>query len=263
MVNPRKTLVVVTRAHEHFYANQVNSIHSWSLLVQPYNRGTTPAILYGLMRIRELDPRALVSFFPSDHYFTQVDALTAQVNAAFETAESRPGLVVLLGITPNHPEVEYGWIEPGARLRGQYSVFHVNRFWEKPSLSLAARLMMRGCLWNSFVMVGRIDSFLGMIQRALPNLVSAFESIQKTFFTGAEREALLDLYSGIRASNFSEEVLSARPCELAVLSAGNLGWSDLGDSTRVLSVLRRNGICPGWSAKQQRVRQLARLAAGG
>ena len=43
MVSPRRTLVVVTRTHERFYADQVTSLHSLSVLVQPCNRGTTPS----------------------------------------------------------------------------------------------------------------------------------------------------------------------------------------------------------------------------
>lgn len=246
MVSPRRTLVVVTRTHERFYADQVTSLHSLSLLVQPYNRGTTPAIIYSLLRIRQLDPDAVAAFFPSDHYFADDEGLIAPVNSAFETAESGSRQVALLGITPNHPEVQYGWVEPGAPLLNHASTFHVSRFWEKPSLEIASILMARGCLWNSFVMIARVDSFLSLIRRALPALVCSFETVQPAFFTGAEREALLDFYSGIPESNFSEEVLSTQSSELAVLPAGNLGWSDLGDTARVLSVLKRKGVQPEW-----------------
>ena len=38
--------------------------------------------------------------------------------------------------------------------------------------------------------------------------------------------------------SFSQEVLSARPCDLAVIRARSLGWSDLGEPERVSSVLR-------------------------
>lgn len=71
-------------------------------------------------------------------------------------------------------------------------------------------------------MVGRVDCFLSLIRRTLPDLARSVESIEPAFFTGAEREALLDLYSGITATNFSETVLSAGPYGLAVLSAGDL-----------------------------------------
>jgi len=160
-------------------------------------------------------------------------------------------MVILLGITPEAPEVEYGWIEPGISLGIPVpnSVCRVIRFWEKPSAMLASVLMKRGCLWNSFVMVGRVQAFLKLMRHALPRLVEAFESIRPSFFTVSERAALCDLYSGIRATSFSQDVLSVCPQDLAVLCGTGLGWSDLGEPSRVLSVLERKGVQPEWGFK--------------
>jgi mannose-1-phosphate guanylyltransferase len=38
--------------------------------------------------------------------------------------------VILLGLNPESPEVEYGWIEPAAAIAGSARVFGVRRFWE-------------------------------------------------------------------------------------------------------------------------------------
>jgi mannose-1-phosphate guanylyltransferase len=249
MVQPRHTLLVVTETHECFYSDQLNGVPSSSLLVQPCNRSTTPAILYSLVRLRESDPSAVVGFFPSDHHFADDEGLVAHVDSAFEAAGSSSGRVVLLGIKPSSPEVAYGWIEPGASLTNHPlgTMFKVSRFWEKPNLSLAAALMERGCLWNSFLMVGRVDAFLGLIRRALPGLLEYFESIRSSLFTEQERGALAHIYSGIHASNFSDEVLAKSPNDLAVLSGANLGWTDLVETSRVLSVLGQNGIRAEWA----------------
>ena len=50
-VSPDRTLVVVTRAHERFYTPVLAGPLSSSLVVQPENRGTAPAILYALHRL--------------------------------------------------------------------------------------------------------------------------------------------------------------------------------------------------------------------
>ena len=60
---------------------------------------------------------------------------------------------------------------------------------------------------------------------------------------------LSDLYLGIRASSFSQDVLSVQPNGLAVLRATGLGWSDLGEPGRVLSVLERKGVQTDWGFK--------------
>jgi mannose-1-phosphate guanylyltransferase len=106
--------------------------------------------------------------------------------------------------------------------------------------------MERGCLWNSFVMIGHVNAFLDLVRHALPDLVESFESIRQSFFTTAEQAAVRDLYSAIPAASFSEDALSVRPGHLAVLPATGLGWSDLGNPSRVLSVIENTGVQTEW-----------------
>jgi mannose-1-phosphate guanylyltransferase len=244
LVQPWRTLLVLTRTHEPFYAGELATIPSSRLLIQPSNQGTAPAILYSLLRLREVDPHGVVAFFPSDHHFSDEEAFVGHIDSACAAVASRPEMVILLGIPPETPEAGYGWIEPGIPFGSPMpeSVCRVSRFWEKPDYTLASTLMDRGCLWNSFIMVGHVHAFLNLIRQALPSLVQSFESIRSSFFTAYERTALCDLYSGIRSTSFSEDVLSVLPDRLAVLCATGLGWSDLGEPSRVHSVLEREGV---------------------
>ena len=205
--------MVLTRTHEPFYADEVAGIPSSRLLIQPSNQGTAPAILYSVLRLCEMDPKGVVAFFPSDHHFSDDEAFISHIDSAYTAAASNPKMVVLLGITPETPEVEYGWIEPGALLESPVSdsLSRVRCFWEKPDATLASALMKRGCLWNSFVMVGHVRAFMKIIRQELPNLVEAFESIRPFFSAASETAALCDLYAGIRATNFSQDVLSIVP----------------------------------------------------
>ncbi len=243
MIDTDQTLLVLTGVHERFYRDQAADAPPSCLLIQPQNRGTAAAILYSLMRIRTLDSKGLVAFFPSDHHFLNDEAFSVQIELAFSLAESHPEMVILLGIVPEAPEGSYGWIEPGPRLESPCagSIFHVNRFWEKPPEKRASDLMRRGCLWNSFVMVGRVGSFLELTRRTIPLLHNSFESIRQSFLTVGEADALSGLYAEISSSNFSDEVLSVSSSSLAVMRCSGLGWSDLGEPDRVLSVLARKG----------------------
>ena len=244
IVHSWRTLLVLTSTHKAFYSDEVAGIPSSRLLVQPSNKGTAPAILYSVMRLRELDPKGVVAFFPSDHHFSDDEAFMGHIDSAYAAAESWPDVVILLGISPETPESEYGWIEPGVPLGSPApdSFCRVSRFWEKPSISLASSLMERGCLWNSFVMVGHVHAFLMLLGNALPGLVEAFESIRSSFFTEREKAALCEVYFRIRSTNFSQDVLSGQPNGLAVLRATGLGWSDLGEPGRVHSVMERKRV---------------------
>jgi len=238
-----RTLLMLTKTHESFYADQVAALPSSSVLIQPSDQGMAPAILYSLMRLCEMDPKAVVAFFPSDHYFSDDDAFVRQIDSAYALAAIQTEVVFLLSITPETPEVEYGWIEPDAPLGNpsSNSACRVSRFWEKPNQTLASALMERGCLWNSFV-IGHVYAFLNLVRHTLPDLAASFESIRESFFTMAEPATVRHLYSVIHATSFSEDVLSVRPDRLAVLRGTGLGWSDLGEPSRVLSILDRKNV---------------------
>jgi mannose-1-phosphate guanylyltransferase len=235
-----QTLLMLTQTHERYYADEVTEVPSSCLLIQPRNHGTALAITYALTRLRQMDPQGLVGFFPSDHHFANDEAFVAHTDFAFAQAKSHPTRVILLGVEPEAPEDSYGWIEPGSPLASESTICisEVNRFWEKPSRRIASRLMRRGCLWNSFMMVGSVGAFINMIRHTLPNLIARFESICATTDLGMEEEGLRSLYLKVPATNFSDEVLAARPSDLAVIRARGLGWSDLGEPERVFPMLR-------------------------
>jgi len=243
-VLPGRTLLVVTQKHRRFYQSLAHSVPPKLLLEQPANKGTAPAILYALMRVSAKSPKAIVALFPSDHYFADDEEFMSHVDAAFDAVEAQPTSVILLGITPSAPETEYGWIEPQRSILGNMdrSITRVSRFWEKPNANVAHSLMERGCLWNSFVMIGGAGALVRMTRGALPEMYSQFESIMSTFETTTERKSLYELYSKIEESNFSHEVLAARAEDLTVMRVGDVGWSDLGEPARVLSTLARIGV---------------------
>jgi mannose-1-phosphate guanylyltransferase len=243
-VLPGRTMFVVTEKHRRFYQSLTQSVSPSLLLEQPANKGTAPAILYALMRIAARAPKAIVALFPSDHYFADDAEFMSHVDAAFDAVQAQPSTVTLLGITPSAPETEYGWIEPQQSILGSLprSITRVSRFWEKPDANVARALMAQGCLWNSFVMVGRVDALLSMTRKALPELFSQFARIVPMFETIREQSALCALYAKIGDSNFSHEVLAARPEDLKVMRVGDVGWSDLGEPARVLATLARIGV---------------------
>jgi mannose-1-phosphate guanylyltransferase len=107
-------------------------------------------------------------------------------------------------------------------------------------------------------MIGNIAAFEALIQRAMPTLIDAFESIKSTLFTAREEVALREIYSTISSTSFSEEVLSTHASELAVVRSRKLGWSDLGETSRVLSVLESESVKPEWA--YQCARELLNVA---
>lgn len=246
--DPSRILFVLTRKHELFYTAELQKTPRIQMVVQPSNRGTLPAILWSLLRIIRLDSHASVAFFPSDHYYSQEEKFMDGVESAFDLAEANKDAVILLGATPKRPEVEYGWIEPepdtANRFGGQ--LLHVKRFWEKPSDQTAQRLMEQGCLWNTFVMVGRASAFVEMIQQTAPRMYCAFEPALALPDQDMEAGIMQSTYDKLPSADFSKEVLSVSTERLAVASLGDIGWSDLGDPRRLITTLFKSGIESPW-----------------
>ena len=243
---PERTLYVVNRVHKNYYAPILSDEPTENLVVQPSNRGTAPAILYSLLRIAARDPKAVVAFFPSDHYISDNEKFMAQIRIALDTARDRRDLVVLLGFDPESPEVEYGWIEPAQPIRGHAKVFGVRRFWEKPHKMLAQVLQLRGCLWNSFVMVASVQALLEIIESAIPELYRSFVGTTLHFASQAESTVIAALYARLSEVNFSHQVLAQKPERLAVLKVTGVRWNDLGEPKRVLASLDMAGVRPRW-----------------
>ncbi len=245
-ISPARTVVVLTQAHERYYAPLVTGVPPPCLIVQPENRGTAAAILYGALRIATIAPLGAVAVLPSDHYVSDDSVFMDHVAAAFAAVEARPDLVVLLGITPESAETEYGWIEPGEPIPGR-GLLRVARFWEKPAPMLAQVLLDRGCLWNSFVLVARIPALHAMVRRALPEMDRAFAAVQPVVGTAAEPSAVRALYRHLATLSFSDDVLARCPANLAVLPLEGVRWSDWGQPKRVMETLGRLGVEPAWA----------------
>ncbi len=235
-IAPQHLAVVVTETHEPFYRSAVDRMSPENLIVQAKNKGTAPAILYSLLRIDKITPNAMVAFFPSDHYFSDDERFMSHVEASFDAVAARPEFVILLGMTPDSPEEQYGWIEGGPSVfeNDSGSFYKVTRFWEKPSRRLAQELMNRGCLWNSFVMISRVHTLLAMIRRAVPDLYRRF-AVTKELGLPAEQKLTRQLYGSMASINFSQSVLANRPQDLSLFPVSGVKWSDLGEPSRVLS----------------------------
>jgi mannose-1-phosphate guanylyltransferase len=247
-VAPKNTLFVVNQAHEPHYGSILRGVPKSNLLVQPDNRGTAPAILLALLRLAAVDPDGSVAIFPSDHFVSDEQEFMRHVEMAFDAVNVRPELTVLLGMQPSHPDVSYGWIEPAQRIAFEhYSLYRVGEFWEKPGVDDAVRLLERGCLWNSAVIVARVSTLMGMIMVAAPGLHSAFAPLRAKFPEPPSPRIVATVYRDLPVTGFSEQVLTATPVNLAALPVTGVRWIDLGEPQRLTQTWNQLGLRPSWS----------------
>src|SRR5882724_7578023 len=178
-IDSERTVYVLLDSHERFYSKELRNVPPARMVVQPCNRGTLPAILSSLIHIIRQDRNAVVAFFPSDHHYAEEERFMSGVDLAFNAAESNPETVILLGAAASSAETEYGWIEatPAISTDSRDGLLKVKRFWEKPTARTAQELLERGCVWNTFVMIGRAQAFLDLIRVGASDIYQAFESL--------------------------------------------------------------------------------------
>lgn len=246
LIAPHRTTFVLMRAHERYWAPLLDDVPERGLVAQPAGRGTAPAILYGVLRVAHVAPMGTVLIFPSDHWVSDDAVFMREVARACAAVDRRRDLIVLLGVTPDRAEVEYGWIEPGDTI-GAGPLRRVRRFVEKPEPGIAQALYEHGCLWNSFVMVGSVPAFTALLRLTVPLLWDAFAPVRAALGSMREAGVVERVYKGLIPADFSGAVLSRAGANLATLAVDGVVWSDWGRPARVLATLGGLGISPHWA----------------
>jgi mannose-1-phosphate guanylyltransferase len=190
-----------------------------------------------VLRILARDPGAHIVLLPSDHFVTDERVLERAVRDAIGEVDHRPERLVLLGIVPDNPDTEFGWIVPEAV--GGYGVQPVKRFVEKPVSCVAAELMRRGGVWNSFILATTGRTLVELFEEKLPGVIAKLRDVLAREPGSGPTETLARAYDGLDSFDFCRDVLEGQEDRLSVLPVPHCGWSDLGTPERVARCVER------------------------
>lgn len=244
-VAERGRVCVVVAAHHHrWWCDALDGLRSTNVFVQPSSRGTAIGILLPLLKILARDRLARIVLLPSDHFVRDEAGLARSLRLAASLTETPQSNLVLLGIRPEHPNPEFGYIVPGEPDR--QGTFRVQRFIEKPDRAIVSGLLDAGALWNSFIFAVRGVALLQLYRRRHSTIVDA---MAEAVMSG--EAALGELYERLPRLDFSRDVLEGAEDTLRVLAVPECGWSDLGTPHGVAECVRR---CDASLTARQRVR---------
>ena len=191
-----------------------------NIIVEPEKKNTALAILYATIRIKQIDPNAIISTFPSDHYIKNTARLKQTLNKA-KTIANLTDTIVTIGIKPTKPESSYGYICPHQKTDDYYVA---SKFIEKPDLKKAEKLIEKNCFWNS-----------GIYTFSISTLLSEFEKLQPDYFKAAmDLEKNLDFPKKIeqiykQCQNLSiDKAISEKTSKMTIVPA-TFDWSDIGE----------------------------------
>jgi mannose-1-phosphate guanylyltransferase len=249
LIPAERLFVVIAKEHLQFdeVRCQIASRPHEYIIIQPENKDTGAGILLPLMHLYKRYADAIVTVFPSDHFILEEDLFMRHVERAFQIVESDGARIVLLGTEPHEPDPEYGYILPGGRIDnpdfdgGQT----VEMFVEKPSADAAKKIIGKGALWNTLVLVAACKTLLQAIKRTTPELYRSFEPIQDAIGTPDEQQVIERVYQKLPSLNFSKSVLEMLSYEnrqnLRVLPVRGVTWKDWGSHDRLAKTLRQLG----------------------
>jgi mannose-1-phosphate guanylyltransferase len=225
---------------------QLAKLPSENIVVQPLNRGTWPGILLPLARIyADCDDPKVVTF-PADHFIEDEEVFLAHVAFAMLKVEEQPARMVLLGITPDGPDPELGYIVPRTPSASANPGFlPIKEFIEKPSPQMAKKLLNKGALWNTLVLVTKAKTLLRYTRAMAPELYRAFVQMKKAVGPSGDPDALDRIYRSMAETNLSHGLLERlprrHPWSLLTLPVNGIVWSDWGSRRRLLAALVKTG----------------------
>jgi mannose-1-phosphate guanylyltransferase/mannose-6-phosphate isomerase len=238
MVSPECVWIVTGKDHQFMVQSQLallpgmdsGAVH---VLPEPLGRNTAAAIGLAAIHIQRSDPAAVMIVLPADHWIERHNAFVSLLQEAATLAER--DFLVTLGIVPDRPETGYGYIKRGSALAQQpeqATAYQVERFVEKPSLSVAKEYVTSGMYyWNAGIFLWRAATILQEIATYMPALhAGLIELVRSLDKTNAE-DALATIYPRLESVSIDYGVLE-KSSRLVVVPA-DIGWSDLGEWTTI------------------------------
>jgi mannose-1-phosphate guanylyltransferase len=227
--------VVTDRRYATLVRDQLPDTH---ILVEPMGRNTAAAIALAVAAIdRPSDEVMLV--VPADHTIEREAAFRAVIAGAAETlADGVLGIedpLVTLGIAPDRAATEYGYLLPDldrGETTGGLTAWPLAGFEEKPTESRARELVRTGgAAWNAGIFLWRRRAIRAALER-YTSLVQMIEPVHQS------ASALETAYDRIRSVSIDHAVMEGAARDgRVVMTALDVGWSDLGTWTALLAAI--------------------------
>jgi mannose-1-phosphate guanylyltransferase/mannose-6-phosphate isomerase len=236
-------IIVTGEDHRFLASEQLREIgvELGCALLEPVGRNTAPALTLAALAAMEggTDPVLVVT--PADQTVVKADAFTAAMQQA--VAEAANGTIVILGVTPTHPETGYGYIH--CRSGDPAAIANpVTRFVEKPDAATAQTYLTEGgYFWNAGMFVLKASVWLKALDQFRPDILQATQaawdkrSADNTFVRPGKAEFAAIPSESVDYAAMEHCPGSNVPIKMVPLDAG---WNDLGAWDAVWNVLPKD-----------------------
>jgi mannose-1-phosphate guanylyltransferase len=263
LIPKNQILTVVSCDHAKWIQTSVCLKTVGNMITQPANLGTLPGILLPATYILAYDPLATILIFPCDHFIHPEHRFLKYIEDMSRLTDPFREKIILLGVKPDRPEVDYGWIKPGSlcdspkpnSIVAELPVSQVESFEEKPSLLEAERLMEQDCLWNTMMTAVSSQTLWNLGRNYFPGMIRLFDKLRlfllqqienQSFNTGAHQNLLNLIYQNLSPGDFSRDLLCRASRQTVVVPMEDVSWDDWGRPSRIVESLASIGKKPGF-----------------
>mgnify|MGYP003386307249 CR=1 FL=1 len=238
--NVSEVLTITNQAHyfkteDDYKEIDVDNINT-SYILEPYGRNTGPAIAAAALHIiEEHGDDAIILLLAADHLIEDQASFHHAVNTAVELAQK--DYIVTFGISPDAPEVGFGYIEAGELIEGigkdeSIKAFNVKRFVEKPDLETAKEYLSSGLFsWNSGMFCTKASVILADLTEYSPEIVTSVQACLSHSKVLRDKESVqirLDLTTFKLAPDISIDYAVMENSKNVAVVTCDIGWSDIG-----------------------------------
>lgn len=173
-----KPLIVTGVEHRFLALEQMHEsqLESMALLLEPVGKNTAPALTFAAFAAMNDGEDPVLVVTPSDHFIENQEAFNSAVSASIQRAVN--GEIVILGVVPDHPATEYGYIQaesiastPSDFLMGRNTFFSVHKFIEKPDIDSARKYLKESnFFWNAGIFVLKASVWLDVLKNFYPEI---------------------------------------------------------------------------------------------
>lgn len=221
--------VVTSELYAHFVKEQLPDIPDTHILCEPEPRSTTPCIAYASWKIAAGSSdgsKDCVIVTPSDAYVPDYAEFALTMRSALDFVKDKHA-IVCVGITPDHPETNYGYIHCSETGKGRNTVSKVLAFKEKPDMVTATEYFEEGTyLWNAGIFVWNLDTIASEIREHAPATAGLMDELAPDLFGPGEKESLSRLFPQCEKVSIDYSVMEKSDSVYVV--PGEWEWSDLG-----------------------------------
>lgn len=222
---PKENILILTHeSYNDIILEQLPQVKQEQIVLEPAMRNTAPCILYASLKIKKLNPNAVMVVAPSDHWIEDEVQFVSNLQNAFNFCEMQDTLMTL-GILPTFPNTGYGYIEFDKL--DTRPIKKVVQFREKPDYATARKFVQsRNYLWNAGIFIWSVESILKAFEQYQPAMHAQFMEGYDAYNTPKEKEYIQQNYSN--AENISIDYAVMEKALNVFVQPATFDWNDLG-----------------------------------